>query len=80
MVTDLAGEAQFHLDDRRRPQNGMDIRRKIDRRSRNSDIDEEHRWLFSFVICVELIRLGWMSLVINYIVIHRTFDQKILYI
>ena len=38
MVTDLAGEAQFRLDDRRRPQNGMDIRREIDRRSRKATL------------------------------------------
>ncbi|KAH0890826.1 LOW QUALITY PROTEIN: hypothetical protein HID58_053255 [Brassica napus] len=38
MVTDLAGEAQFRLDDRRRPQNGMDIRREMDRRSRKATL------------------------------------------
>ncbi|KAF2594264.1 hypothetical protein F2Q70_00045680 [Brassica cretica] len=38
MVTDLAGEAQFRSDDRRRPQNGLDIRREIDRRSRKATL------------------------------------------
>lgn len=38
MVTDLAAEAQFRLDNSRRPHNGMDIRRKIDKHGRKATL------------------------------------------